>query len=656
MSAKLRKKETAVWPLAVLILFVGYALRVYRIEAQPLSGDEAYSVLVWTRNSIGYLLSTIALATTEPHPPLALISFNLWARVAGDSILALRMLSVLESLVTIAATYQIARWLGGRRAALIAALFCALNPFQLWYAQFARNYSMWMAGSALTVFLLLRAWKRPRNIAGWIPYVLAAVFTAYVFYLEAFVLVAHNLYALTKIRQRPEHLRTWVIVQVSIGAALAPWYLRPELRVNSQDYEPNAGPANLLWAIQSFLVGDTLPPLLQNPLIADPAHSLGIASLVSVLLVVAALFVLWKTVSRDTFFLLLPYGITPLAILAGLAALTGRGYFHPRYIAANSVPLILIAALGIAGIGRLSGLAARSRQLLSLGAAGIIVGLSGIGLWNYHFNPAFARGPDWAAVMETLNAQTGPNDLILYNFPDPAFNYYFDTIYTGPAHKTVMPKSQDISYPELADQLSALTADYDYIWFVPEQSASWDPDQNVARWLAQEKQPLSEQWIGATRLYQYTAWEPSAGQMTHELTATFVGVAHLEGYRLTPSSGAWQPGTPTTVELFWRPLGQTAESLKVFVHLLGPAKADGSVLWTQDDRFPQGGRISTQGWPPGELVRDVYTLTLPPDAPPGQYIVVAGFYDPDTGERIPVDSPQGTDSVDYAGVLTFVLP
>ena len=70
----------------------------------------------------------------------------------------------------------------------------------------------------------------------------------------------------------------------SIGAALAPWYLRPELRVNSQDYEPNAGPANLLWAIQSFLVGDTLPPLLQDPLIADPAHSLGIASLVSVLL------------------------------------------------------------------------------------------------------------------------------------------------------------------------------------------------------------------------------------------------------------------------------------------------------------------------------------------------------------------------------------
>ena len=125
----------------------------------------------------------------------------------------------------------------------------------------------------------------------------------------------------------------------------------------------------------------------------------------------------------------------------------------------------------------------------------------------------------------------------------------------------------------------------------------------MARWLAQEKQPISEQWIGATRLYQYTAWEVTSRQIVNELDAHFVDVAQLEGYRLTPSEEAWQPGTTTTIELFWRPLGQTAESLKIFVHLLGPAKADGSVLWTQDDQFPQGGRISSQDWPPGELVR-----------------------------------------------------
>ncbi|HEC23412.1 MAG TPA: hypothetical protein ENI95_10910, partial [Chloroflexi bacterium] len=392
---EMSRKPLPVWLPVVLILLLGFALRLYRIEGQPLSGDEAYSAVVWVQSSPATLLNSIALATTEPHPPLALLTLHYWARLAGDSILALRLFATLASLVTIAAVYAIARRLGGRMAALLATLLCALNPFQLWYAQFARNYSLWMAASAVTVLLLLHAWRKPERPARWVPYILSAVFTGYVFYLEAFLLVAHNLFALAKVRlseagRRLRLLLIWAITQASIAAALAPWYLRPELFLNSREYEPNGEPANILWAIQSFLLGDTLPPPLQHPLIIQPEHSLGIASAIASFMVIVSLVLIWRTARRETFYFLAAYSLTPLAILTGLTLITGRRYFHPRYIAASSTAFILVVAFGLEGLTKLPRPSLSLRRGLSMVGAGTIAALSLVGLWNYHFNPAFS--------------------------------------------------------------------------------------------------------------------------------------------------------------------------------------------------------------------------------------------------------------------------
>ena len=654
------RKPLPVWLPVVLILLLGFALRLYRIEGQPLSGDEAYSAVVWVQSSPATLLNSIALATTEPHPPLALLTLHYWAWLAGDSILALRLFATLASLVTIAAVYAIARRLGGRMAALLATLLCALNPFQLWYAQFARNYSLWMAASAVTVLLLLHAWRKPERPARWVPYILSAVFTGYVFYLEAFLLVAHNLFALAKVRlsesgRRLRLLLIWAITQASIAAALAPWYLRPELFLNSREYEPNGEPANILWAIQSFLLGDTLPPPLQHPLIIQPEHSLGIASAIASFMVIVSLVLIWRTARRETFYFLAAYSLTPLAILTGLTLITGRRYFHPRYIAASSTAFILVVAFGLEGLTELPRPSLSLRRGLSMVGAGTIAALSLVGLWNYHFNPAFSKGPEWVRIMETLNDQATPHDLIIFNYPDPAFEYYTTHYFEGQARHVVMPSSRNAPYDRVAAELAALTGGYDYIWFMPVPNDAWDAEQNVARWLEGEKQLISDQWIGVTRLYQYADWQPSERQIAHRRVAQFGSLARLEGYRLTPPVDHWQPGTTVYVELFWRPTARAAESLKVFLHLLGPVGPDGGILWAQDDRYPQGGRVSTQTWEPDSLLRDVYRLDIPSDAPPGEYTVAVGFYDPRTGERISLENPGAADGSDYAAVFTLTL-
>src|SRR5690349_20707653 len=95
--------------IALLLMLLGAALRIIRMDAQPLSGDEAYSVVIWTQTPIWYLLKTIAVSVTEPHPPLALLIYHSWSKLAGDSVLSLRYFSVLSGLVAMAAIFQITR-------------------------------------------------------------------------------------------------------------------------------------------------------------------------------------------------------------------------------------------------------------------------------------------------------------------------------------------------------------------------------------------------------------------------------------------------------------------------------------------------------------------------------------------------------------------
>jgi hypothetical protein len=62
--------------------------------------------------------------------------------------------------------------------------------------------------------------------------------------------------------------------------------------------------------------------------------------------------------------------------------------------------------------------------------------------------------------------------------------------------------------------------------------------------------------------------------------------------------------------------------------------ADGELV-AQADGWPQEGRMLTIQWRAGEYIEDSYTLMIPPDAPPGPYILSAGLYDAATGERQP---------------------
>jgi len=157
---------------------------------------------------------------------------------------------------------------------------------------------------------------------------------------------------------------------------------------------------------------------------------------------------------------------------------------------------------------------------------------------------------------------------------------------------------------------------------------------------------LGELWIEAPeRLWEVPplglTLETDLGQSARLLGAD---VAPLEAL-----TTALQGPTTLKVTLAWQARAEMETSYRVFLHLLQP---DGSLL-VQSDGEPAGWTRPTTGWAVGEVVLDVRNLEIPVDAPPGEYRLVAGLYDPDTGQRLPL--PDGTTAILIAP-LTLKAP
>ena len=636
-----RSMQKSRWPTLLLILLLGFALRIYRIDAQAYSADEAFSVINWTRASLDFLFQTVALI--DPQPPAALLSFYGWVRLVGDSELATRALSALASTVTLAAVHAITRRLADPRTALIALILAAVNPFQIWYAQDFRSYSLWFCFSALSALSMLRALAQPQRLRRWALYVILAAASAYMFYLEAFFLIAQNLFVLIVSRCKVSLLKRWAFSQAAILILLAPWFLRPSLRQSG--YLPTAGPANFPWAFEALLFGETLPTRLNPPLITLATHILTPIAALGMILVASGLVLSIR--QRRLLPFLAFYGLLPILLLGALATITQRGYFRPRYVGAASVPLILTIAVLLSAIIENRRLTSLLKALLAGVLAVVILATDGASLWTYYF--AQQKAPLWREIAQTLEEQATSTDVVIRNFPDPAFDYY----YTASAHAVLLPTHADTPPEETERALSDLLERYDYLWFLPVPSDVFDRDQIVGRWLYSHAQLISEQWIGNAHLLQFSAYDVKPNQIAVPLAIPFADVARLRGYRVTPPRQTWEPGTTLYLELFWEPLGQTEVPLTVFVHLLGPPRPDGSPLWAQDDHPPQNNPATTQTWQPSTILRDIYILTIPADLPEGEYALAAGFYDPVTGQRLVIDTSIPQSEPQGATLLTF---
>tara|TARA_Y100000310_G_scaffold345688_1_gene468298 strand:- start:3074 stop:4213 length:1140 start_codon:yes stop_codon:yes gene_type:complete len=134
-----------------LILLVALALRVYKLDDKEFGTDEE-----WTLEHTSQILegSFFENAGTHAHPPLFYTIISPFWALSNHSIMLLRSLMVLFSLISISLVFFIGRKFFGENISLLAAALLAFSPFHLMYSQHLRSYIFIMSIALIAIFVL----------------------------------------------------------------------------------------------------------------------------------------------------------------------------------------------------------------------------------------------------------------------------------------------------------------------------------------------------------------------------------------------------------------------------------------------------------------------------------------------------------------------
>jgi hypothetical protein len=106
----------------------------------------------------------------------------------------------------------------------------------------------------------------------------------------------------------------------------------------------------------------------------------------------------------------------------------------------------------------------------------------------------------------------------------------------------------------------------------------------------------------------------------------------LQGYDLS-----FPDDDSLAIHPYWQALRRMDTSFTNFFHLIDPSSGQ---IVAQADVIPRGWTYPTNWWEQGEVVEDRVVLPLE-GVPPGEYDLYVGWYDIDTGQRLPVHSETG---------------
>lgn len=143
--------------LGVLIVF-GAALRLVTLGAKDLWFDEA--MLYWIASGSAAEVIAQNAAQNSAPPTFALLT-ALVAGLVGDSEPALRIIPALAGILSIPATFLLAREFTSARGALVAAALVTVARSQLHYAQQLREYSLAYLVATLMILAVVRAVRAP---------------------------------------------------------------------------------------------------------------------------------------------------------------------------------------------------------------------------------------------------------------------------------------------------------------------------------------------------------------------------------------------------------------------------------------------------------------------------------------------------------------
>ncbi|NLF02127.1 MAG: hypothetical protein GX601_14235 [Anaerolineales bacterium] len=592
---------------AAAICLLGFALRLYRIEAQSLWWDEAISLHLAT-STLGQILADRA---AHVHPPLYFLLLKGWVSVAGVSAFSARLSSTLANTALIATAYAVGRRHAGRSTGLAAALVTAGSALYVVYSQEVRTYAALPLLYLATLTLVARLRRADAGQqAGWRDWLLLVAVQATGLHLHYIFLLAvgyANLLLLFDHWQKRRPLRRWLLSVALVGLLCLPWLVtvyanraavRADVGVDDPFTQqiPMGFFVNLLWTFQ------------WTGLTAAPGYALlQIASLaLAALLLVAIVVLLVSRSARRTTIRLLLHWAAPLA--PAVVLWQAKPLSHPRYVALFSVALFIAAAYALVAVRRRGWFG----RILALALAVNLTAVTATALWAWYAVPRFGKD-DVRGVGAWLEASADANDTIIAPWQD----YSLDYAYTGPA-TIIRPNPGDE-----AGTWSALAADESKMHQAFLVRYPRDPQdlRRLIPFALESAGYLAERsTLKGLEVLRYTVSQPLLPPPEGTSADVWFGPLGLLTLWIEPNAPA---DTALTLTARWRLRQPVQERYRIALRLQDP---EGWTWASADDWLLDTRSLPTDSWQINETVSTYHVLPLSAGVPPLTYTVAVDVY------------------------------
>lgn len=419
------------WKLGQKLYWVDEAITSRHITAEggdqvlELLQEEKPSHLAQVRNFLRLSDATItgtvrSLREEDPHhTPLYYILLNRWALGLGLAPARLRLLSALFSFLSLFAIGWLAFELFESKPISIATAFIfAASPFELIYAQQAREYSFWILLILIATTILLKLLRNPAwSLAFAYFIVITALLYTHVF--SICVLLAHGCVVVVLFHRNRMVLVRYGTATLAALLLFVPWIVVMVTRL-AQLRELNSGvaePLNQALYLETFLLNLVRPvldlglPSYQHLPYRELQVVLPLCLILGIVVTSTLFFALHASaLQRTVLFALAISSIFPLAAMDIVAG--GRRALLPRYDSPTWIVLhIVLAFFCVRAISSGS----RALKIGGLLATGAVL-LSGIVTDELFFSRSVwwtSRPPELAQVVTYLESQTGPFRLIV---------------------------------------------------------------------------------------------------------------------------------------------------------------------------------------------------------------------------------------------------
>ncbi len=452
-------------PKIAAILLLALGVRLLGIVSRPIWYDEAFAILFSEKGVSAMLYGTLAptgAGSADIHPLGYYTLLWLWMKVFGESLSAVRLLSILAGVISVYLVYLIAlEKLSNQKTAYLSMLFVSLAPFQIHYAQEIRMYSFLAMWLLLGTYAYQRG-SKTRDWRWWALFSISAALAQYTHNLAAFYLVA---LALLPVLQKDwKTLRSLTLAGIGALILYLPWALQLPAqfaKIQSAYWVERPDISKLFTLLLVYITNTPLPANLL-------AGVLAVVLIIVAVALVQSIRYARQAGTKDGFWLLYLSFAPPLFLFL-------FSQWRPVYIERALLPSGAIFGIWLAWVITQTNFANIARYSLL-----VLLGISfALGIYQHVTYQDFPYGP-FKELDSSLRQRMESRDVIVHSnklsvlpaiFFDRSLPQSFIGDPPGSATDTLAPATQQVLNILAEKDIRSATKNSKRVWYIIYQRA-----------------------------------------------------------------------------------------------------------------------------------------------------------------------------------------